>query len=159
MGRITTLLAFLLCFGFNAQAQFGFTEAAADRGISHTYYIAGVGGCGGCGNCGGCGCCPGCGGCGGGCCPGGCCPGNMSYIGGASLRDLVHHIPCNRLLVETDAPFLQPKTLPRSAGRRNEPAHLPLIVRFLADVLGQDEAELARQTRANAIALFDLPNR
>ena len=82
MGKITTLLAFLLCLGFNAQAQFGFTESAATRGISHTYYVAGLNGCGGCGGCGSC--CPGCGGC----CPGGCCPGNMSYIGGASFRDL-----------------------------------------------------------------------
>ena len=77
---------------------------------------------------------------------------------GAHLRELVRHIPANRLLVETDAPYLLPRTLsPMPKDRRNEPAFLPHIVEELARDRGEDPALVAATTTANARAFFGLP--
>ncbi|MEQ8861080.1 MAG: TatD family hydrolase [Pseudomonadales bacterium] len=76
---------------------------------------------------------------------------------GAELRDLVADIPLDRLMVETDAPFLRPHDAPKDVhGRRNEPALLPWIVRRLAERYGCDEDELATRTAANARRFFRL---
>lgn len=77
---------------------------------------------------------------------------------GAHLRELVKHIPADRLLVETDAPYLLPRTLkPTPKDRRNEPAFLPHIVEELARDRGEDVAATAALTTANARAFFRLP--
>jgi len=77
---------------------------------------------------------------------------------GAHLRELVRHIPAERLLVETDAPYLLPRTLkPMPRDRRNEPAFLPHIVGELARDRSQDTATVAAQTTANARTFFRLP--
>lgn len=77
---------------------------------------------------------------------------------GAGLRAAVRAIPRDRLLVETDAPYLVPRTLqPPPKSRRNEPAFLPWVVRALAQARGEAEAELARQTAENARSFFRLP--
>jgi TatD DNase family protein len=74
---------------------------------------------------------------------------------GPGLRDVVRYVPRERLLVETDAPYLLPRDLaPKPAGRRNEPAYLGHIVRTLAACRGEDPVELAAATTANAEALF-----
>lgn len=76
---------------------------------------------------------------------------------GGPLRDLVPGIPLERLMIETDAPFLRPHTAPRDHhGRRNEPALLPWVARRLAELHGIDEAELAARTAANARRFFRL---
>ena len=77
---------------------------------------------------------------------------------GQHLRELVKHVPAGRLLVETDAPYLLPRTLrPMPKDRRNEPAFLPHIVEELARDRGEDAAAVATQTTANARAFFRLP--
>jgi len=76
---------------------------------------------------------------------------------GRELFDTVRAIPDARLLVETDAPYLLPRTAPKQPSRRNEPAFLPWVVRALAQARGQDEAHVARSTQANAERFFRLP--
>jgi len=77
---------------------------------------------------------------------------------GQHLRELLRHIPGNRLLIETDAPYLLPRTVkPQPSHRRNEPMYLAHIVEELARDRGEDVAVTAAQTTANARAFFGLP--
>jgi TatD DNase family protein len=77
---------------------------------------------------------------------------------GAHLREIVGNIPAERLMVETDAPYLLPRTLvPMPKDRRNEPAFLPHIVEELARDRGEAAARTATQTRRTAEAFFRLP--
>ncbi len=77
---------------------------------------------------------------------------------GAHLLDIVGDIPENRLLVETDAPYLLPRSLrPRPKTRRNEPCWLGEVVRTIAQARGEDPAHVARVTAANARRFFSLP--
>lgn len=76
---------------------------------------------------------------------------------GQHLRELVPNIPAHRLMVETDAPYLLPRTLkPSPKDRRNEPAFLPHIVEELARDRGEDVADTAAATTATAVAFFGL---
>ena len=77
---------------------------------------------------------------------------------GERLRGLVPQIPLDRLLIETDAPFLLPHgaASPTADTRRNEPCLLPFIARYIAELLGMPASELGRQTAANARRLFGL---
>lgn len=77
---------------------------------------------------------------------------------GQHLRELVKRIPAERLMVETDCPYLLPRTLkPTPKDRRNEPAFLPHIVQELARDRGEDVAVTAATTTATARAFFRLP--
>ena len=76
---------------------------------------------------------------------------------GAHLKDIVSIVPDDRLLIETDAPYLLPRTItPKPASRRNEPAYLPEVVRVVAAARGQTEEHIARITHENAARFFDL---
>ncbi|ADP11107.1 DNase TatD [Erwinia sp. Ejp617] len=76
---------------------------------------------------------------------------------GQELRELVPLIPADRLLLETDAPWLLPRDMrPRPPSRRNEPCFLPHIVQQVALLRGDDVDELAAQTALNARTLFSL---
>jgi len=77
---------------------------------------------------------------------------------GAHLQDIVAEIPDDRLLIETDAPYLLPRSLsPKPKSRRNEPAHLVEVLRVVAAARDQSEQHVAEITTANAIEFFGLP--
>ena len=77
---------------------------------------------------------------------------------GQHLHDIVEVIPDDRLLIETDAPYLLPRTIrPRPKTRRNEPMYLPEVVKVVAEARGQSEAHVARVTTENAKRFFNLP--
>jgi TatD DNase family protein len=76
---------------------------------------------------------------------------------GGHLVPLLTTIPANRLLLETDAPYLLPRSLPRSLrgkSGRNEPCFLPHIAAFAAEILGKTRDQLAAETSVNADCLF-----
>ena len=76
---------------------------------------------------------------------------------GQHLRELVKRIPADRLMVETDCPYLLPRTLrPLPKDRRNEPAFLPHIVEELARDRDEDVAVTAAATTAAARGFFGL---
>ena len=77
---------------------------------------------------------------------------------GQHLHDIVSIIPDDRLLIETDAPYLLPRTIrPRPGTRRNEPAYLPYVLRTVAEARGQSADHVAEITTENASRFFDLP--
>lgn len=79
--------------------------------------------------------------------------GNVSYPSADDLRDAARRVPADRLLAETDSPFLAPQPV---RGRRNEPAHVVYVVQALAEARGEDPVELAARIEANAAAVFGL---
>ncbi|GIX35049.1 MAG: preprotein translocase subunit TatD [Lysobacteraceae bacterium] len=77
---------------------------------------------------------------------------------GTHLRELVAGIPADRLMVETDCPYLLPRNLdPKPSHRRNEPMFLAHVLRELARDRGEDPAVTAAATTATARAFFGLP--
>ena len=77
---------------------------------------------------------------------------------GLHLQEIVGEIPDDRLLLETDAPYLLPRTLtPKPKSRRNVPEHLPEVLRVVAAARGQTEEHVATITTANAVEFFGLP--
>lgn len=76
---------------------------------------------------------------------------------GAHLHDIVAVVPDNRLLIETDAPYLLPRTIrPKPKTRRNEPAFLPEVLKVVAEARGQSEEHVANITTDNAMHFFNL---
>jgi len=77
--------------------------------------------------------------------------GVLTFKNAQELRDIAADMPLERLLVETDAPFLAPTP---HRGKRNEPAFVTETARVLAEAKDVSEAEIARVTTANALRLF-----
>lgn len=86
---------------------------------------------------------------------------------GLTLREQVRNIPADRLLIETDAPYLYPRNAPsmtsqadaqgrKPSHRRNEPALLPWVLQAVASARGEDPTALAAQATANASRFFRL---
>lgn len=83
--------------------------------------------------------------------------GMVTFKKSDGLRAVAATVPSERLLVETDSPYLSPE--PVRKVRRNEPSHVVHTARCLADVRGVTLEELARQTTENANRLFALQSR
>jgi TatD DNase family protein len=79
--------------------------------------------------------------------------GNVTYPKAEELREAARQVPRDRLLAETDSPYLSPQ--PRR-GRPNEPANVVHTVSILAEARGEDADELAAELDANATAAFAL---
>lgn len=76
---------------------------------------------------------------------------------GSELQNLAKAIPLDRVMLETDAPYLLPRTLsPKPATRRNEPMHLPEVLRVFAEASGHSAEQVAQATTANAERFFSL---
>lgn len=79
--------------------------------------------------------------------------GNVTFKKAENLRDAAKAVPMDRLLIETDCPFLTPIPF---RGKRNEPAYVEHTARFLADFYGVSFEELAEQTTKNFVEFFGL---
>lgn len=77
----------------------------------------------------------------------------IGYPSSAVTHDTIRSIPGDRLLVETDCPFLSPQSY---RGKRNEPAYLPLTVKALATIREESYENVAKMTTQNAQRLFRL---
>lgn len=77
--------------------------------------------------------------------------GPLTYKNAAKLPEIVQRLPLERLLIETDAPYLTP--MPHRGGR-NEPAYVRLVAEKIAELRGISLAEVARQTTANAEEIY-----
>ena len=76
---------------------------------------------------------------------------------GMHLRDIVSAVPDDRLMIETDAPYLLPRTIrPKPKSRRNEPMYLPEVLRIVAQARDQSEDQVAASTTRNAVKFFSL---
>lgn len=76
---------------------------------------------------------------------------------GTHLIDLIHNIPSDRLMIETDAPYLMPRNLkPKPKSRRNEPKYLPHIAEEVARILGKPVAQLVSETADNSRRFFGI---
>ncbi|MDW8103798.1 MAG: TatD family hydrolase [Armatimonadota bacterium] len=79
--------------------------------------------------------------------------GVVTFQNAHTLREVVRQVPVERLLLETDAPYLAP--MPHR-GKRNEPAYIPLIAQAVAALKGLSPESLAQVTTQNARLLFSL---
>jgi TatD DNase family protein len=77
--------------------------------------------------------------------------GILTFPRSSELREIAHDVPADRLLVETDAPYLAPVPF---RGKRNEPAYVAHTARVLAEIRGLDPAALAALTTGNFRRLF-----
>lgn len=79
--------------------------------------------------------------------------GNVTFKNNQQLRDVAAVVPEDRLLVETDAPYLAPVPY---RGKRNEPAYVKHVAECIAEVKGVSVADLAAATTANALKVFGI---
>lgn len=79
--------------------------------------------------------------------------GPLTFKKSEELRAVARALPPDRLLVETDAPYLTPEPF---RGKRNSPAYIPYIVDRLASIHGMTSAQMAAQTTDNALRLFGI---
>jgi TatD DNase family protein len=81
--------------------------------------------------------------------------GIVTFKNAEDLREVVRWLPLEKLLLETDSPFLTPVPF---RGKPNKPAHIPVIATFIAELRDISLQELAEQTNENAQRLFKLPH-
>ena len=80
--------------------------------------------------------------------------GIVTFKNAEDLREVVRWLPLEKMLLETDSPFLAPIPF---RGKPNKPAHIPVIAAFIAELRDISLQELAEQTNENAQRLFKLP--
>jgi len=81
-------------------------------------------------------------------------PGNITFKNATSLQEIVRSIPLDRILLETDSPFLTPMPF---RGKRNEPSYVKYIAEKIAKIKKLDFEEVASVTSQNAKTLFQIP--
>lgn len=81
-------------------------------------------------------------------------PGSVTYPSARDQSAVAKELPLDKLLVETDSPFLAPQL---HRGQRNEPSYLPLIVNRIAELRQIPAETVAQATAQNAVKLFNLP--
>ncbi|MDF2636707.1 MAG: hydrolase, TatD family [Pelosinus sp.] len=79
--------------------------------------------------------------------------GPVTFKNAAKLPEIVAKVPLERLLVETDCPYLTPQPY---RGKRNEPAYVKLVAQQVADLRGMELTDLAKATSENVRSLFKL---
>ncbi len=79
--------------------------------------------------------------------------GMVTFKKSQGLRELIHDLPLERILVETDSPYLAPQPM---RGKRNEPSFVRMTANMVAELAGISQDEFARRTTANACRLFGL---
>ncbi|MEK6738039.1 MAG: TatD family hydrolase [Planctomycetota bacterium] len=79
--------------------------------------------------------------------------GPITFSNGANLRTVAKSVPVERLLLETDCPFLSPQP---KRGERNEPSYLSFVIPVLADIYGLSTSDIERITTLNAQKLFGI---
>jgi len=79
---------------------------------------------------------------------------NLTYKKAEDLRKMAKLVPLEKLLLETDAPFLSPEGF---RGKRNEPSQIKLLAKYVAAIKGVTEEKIAEATSANAKNFFKLP--
>jgi TatD DNase family protein len=82
-------------------------------------------------------------------------PGTVTFKKAQTLQDVVKRSPLDRMLIETDAPFLAPVPF---RGKRNEPSYVRYVAEALAHLKGIDFEEVARVTSSNARSLLGIPS-
>lgn len=77
--------------------------------------------------------------------------GPLTYPRNGYLRDMLKFLPQDRLLAETDCPWLPPQS---KRGKRNEPAYIVEVIQTMAEVLRQSPNQISRLTLDNAVRVF-----
>lgn len=72
------------------------------------------------------------------------------------LEEVIKYVPLDRMMIETDAPFMLPKNMPRTQNRRNEPAFLPYVAQTIANLKKISISEVANETTAVAENFFSI---
>jgi TatD DNase family protein len=78
--------------------------------------------------------------------------GILTFKKSVELRELAAELPADRIMVETDAPYLAPG---KFRGKRNEPAYVVEVAKVLAEARGVSLEDISRQTTENFFRLFD----
>ncbi len=79
--------------------------------------------------------------------------GNVTFKSAAGLREILHKVPLNRLLIETDSPYLAPEPV---RGTVNIPANVKIVATAIAKELALDTQKIEEQTGKNALCLYSL---
>lgn len=80
--------------------------------------------------------------------------GSVTFKNARNLQEVARYVPLDRLLIETDSPYLAPVPM---RGKRNEPAYVRYVAEKVAELRGMDAGELADQAARNTERLFKLP--
>jgi len=80
--------------------------------------------------------------------------GNLTYRNARNLHETVSELPLDRILIESEAPFMVPADF---RGKRNKPEYLPSTCAFLAEILEADPEVVSRAVFENACRLFKQP--
>jgi TatD DNase family protein len=80
--------------------------------------------------------------------------GNLTYRNARNLHETVRVVPLERILIESEAPFMVPADF---RGKRNKPEYLPATALFLSEILEMDVEEVAKAVYENACRFFRIP--